>query len=227
LAEGIFEEINNVLDVNRLLASGDHSFVFGDDIYYRVYAERQHVEPKEETFDLLARTALLRLYGPSLFWLLRLPPVRVAGIIRAVLENPRSSNIHLVCRLAVLLGPKATVWLKETLERCWRSHPQPPEHHFSFKKMVSSIGKADLRLVALQQSANAKILLLGDTRPVLASDLLSNPQRTANLLSKACMAVFKGDHSHRQSCRQLDVYAYGGEMLRMGDQVADELSHNG
>jgi len=148
----------------------------------------------------------------------------VAGLIRAVLENPRSSNVHLICRLALLLGTKASEWLSDKLNQCWKSHPQPPDHHFSFKKMVACVGKADVRLVSLQQSANSKILLPENNEPKLASNLLNDPQQASNLLSKTCMAVFKGDHGYRQTCRQLDVFAYGGELLRIGDQIADELS---
>ena len=226
LSEGIFEEITNVIEVNRRLASDDRSFVFGEDIYYRIYAERYHVQPEEETFEMLASTAMLRLYAPSFFWMLRMSAVGVARVIRAVLVNPRSMNVRLVCRLVVLLGARPTDWLMKMLNKRWKSHPQPPDHYFSFKKMVASMPEIDPRLVAIQQSANSSIEIPGEPVAVAVRDLLSNPQQAANLLSKVCMIVFKGDHSRRQVCRQLDVLAFGYELLKLGERVADELSHN-
>jgi hypothetical protein len=111
------------------------------------------------------------------------------------------------------------------LNKRWKSHPQPPDHYFSFKKMVASLPEIDSRLVAIQQSANSSIEIPGEPAAVAVRDLLSNPQQAANLLSKVCMIVFKGDHSRRQVCRQLDVLAFGHELLKLGEQVADELSH--
>lgn len=204
-------------------ASGERRFVFGEDIYYRIYAERQHVGPSEQTSELLARTALQKLYGPSFFWLLRLPPTKVAGIILTIMKNPRSSNVHLICRPALLLGSRATRWLNDRLTQCWKSHPQPPDHYFSCKKMIASVGKADLRLVSLQQSAGSKILLPGENQSIIARQLVEDPREATNLLSRVCMAVFNGDHNLRQSCRQSDVFAYGAELSRMGDLVAEVL----
>jgi hypothetical protein len=40
LSQAIFSEINNVLDANRLLAPNALTFVLGDNVYYRIYAER-------------------------------------------------------------------------------------------------------------------------------------------------------------------------------------------
>jgi Putative DNA-binding domain len=40
LSDGLFDEINNVLDANMLLARNRPDFVFGQEIYYRIYAER-------------------------------------------------------------------------------------------------------------------------------------------------------------------------------------------
>ena len=109
ISEGLFDEINNVLETNRLLAAGERGFVFGDDIYYRVYAERQHVQSSQETFMLLARTALERVYGPSFFWLLRLQPSAIAKpIIRCSLILARRMFVWSVDWRCCLGAPPAT-----------------------------------------------------------------------------------------------------------------------
>jgi hypothetical protein len=224
LSAGLFEEINHVLDANRLLASGNRTFVFGDDIYYRIYAERQHVDAKEEPFELLARTALGRVYGPFLFWIVNLPAPAVAKIIHGVLANPRSSYIHLICRLAILLGDQMTQWLLNHLQQEWRNHPQPPEHYFAFKRMAESIGNIDLRLIAIQQSARSRIDLSGiNSGEVAVGELLADTPRCLNFLSKSCMAVFNGDRTQRATCRQLDILAYGTNMLGSGNAISTAM----
>jgi len=40
LDEGIFDEINNILDANDLLSKGNQKFMLGAALYYRIYAER-------------------------------------------------------------------------------------------------------------------------------------------------------------------------------------------
>jgi hypothetical protein len=198
--------------------------VFGDDIYYRIYAERQHVDAKEETFELLARTALGRVYGPFLFWINKLPAPNVAKIIQAVLANPRSSYIHLICRLAILLGAQTSEWLLNRLQQEWRNHPQPPDHYFAFKKMVESLGSVDPRLIAIQQSARSKIDLSGiNSGEVPVGELVADIPRCLNLLSKSCMAVFNGDRTQRVTCRQLDILAYGSDILRSGKAISTAM----
>lgn len=227
LSTGLFEEINHVLDANRLLASDDRAFVFGDDIYYRIYAERQHVDAKEKTFELLARTALGRVYGPFLFWIVKLPAPNVAKIIHAVLANPRSSYIHPICRLAILLGTEMTQWLLSRLEQEWRNHPQPPEHYFAFRKMAGFVGNVDLRLIAIQQSAKSRIDLSGiNSGEILVRELLADVPRCLNLLSKSCMAVFNGERTQRASSRQLDILAYGSDVLGFGSAISAAMHAN-
>jgi hypothetical protein len=48
ISDGIFDEINNVIDANRALARGQQHFLLGQLIYYRIYAERQHVIQRVE-----------------------------------------------------------------------------------------------------------------------------------------------------------------------------------
>ncbi|MGB8831594.1 MAG: ATP-binding protein, partial [Candidatus Sulfotelmatobacter sp.] len=90
VSEGIFDEINNVIDANRALARGQHHFFLGAPIYYRVYAERQHVVQREDDIALLHRSAVLDLYAPALFWTLSLPEAAVAETFAELYLHPRS-----------------------------------------------------------------------------------------------------------------------------------------
>ena len=223
LSESLFSDINNVLETNRLLASSSREFVFGEDIYYRIYAERQHVDPRHDSFELMARTALSKLYSPALFWLVRLPPQSVVHIMRTILSHPRSNFIHLVCRIAILLGPRVTEWVSEKLENDWKNHAQPPDHYFSFKKMRARSDTEDRRLIALQQSGKTKILISASGREVALTELLDDAHQASDLLSKTCILIFEGDHKLRPLARQLDVLSYGAELCPREDAVAEAL----
>jgi hypothetical protein len=192
LSDSLFAEINNVLETNRLLASNSREFIFGEDIYYRIYAERQHVDPRHDNFELMARTALSKLYSPALFWLVRLPPQPVAYIMRSILSNPRSNFIHLVCRIAILLGPRVSEWVSDQLEKDWKNHAQPPDHYFSFKKLRARRDTEDRRVIVLQQSGKAKISSPASEREVGLTELLNDAQQASDLLSKTCMLIFVG-----------------------------------
>jgi len=39
LSDGLFDEINNVIEANTLLSGGKDAFFLGESIYYRIYAE--------------------------------------------------------------------------------------------------------------------------------------------------------------------------------------------
>jgi hypothetical protein len=223
LSDSLFTEINNVLETNRLLASNGRQFVFGEDIYYRIYAERQHVDPRHDNFQLLATTALSKLYAPALFWVIRLPAKVVAGIMNSILANPRSNYIHMVCRIAVLLGPRVTEWLAEMLESDWKNHAQPPDHYFSFKKMKARSHAEDRRLIVLQQSSKAKVTIPAAGQDIPLTDLLDEARQASDYLSKTCLAIFNGDHTLRSLARQLDVIAYGADFCPLETAVADAL----
>jgi hypothetical protein len=227
LSDSLFTEINNVLETNRLLASSGREFVFGEDIYYRIYAERQHVDPRHDSFQLLTTTALSKLYAPALFWVIRLPAKVVAQIINSILANPRSNYIHLICRIAVLLGPRVTDWLSERLETDWKNHAQPPDHYFSFKKMRARSDPEDRRLIVLQQSGKAKVTIPAAGRDVRLTDLLDDARETSDYLSKTCLSVFNGDHKLRALARQLDILTYGAELCPLEDIVGDALEEIG
>lgn len=154
LSDGLFEEINNVLDANHLLAGGTERFLFGEEIYYRVYAERHHVNLTGSQ-TLLFRTALRELYGPYLFWLTTVPHVSVAKEILEAIEAPKHPMILGAFRAIVLLGEDATSWLNAVLDKKHKSLSQPPEYYWAFKRMVGRTNVTDRRLIAMRTTANA------------------------------------------------------------------------
>ena len=68
VSDGIFDEINNVIDANQVLAQGRKDFFLGQPVYYRIYAERHHVRQSEEALSLLLCNGVVDFYAPALFW---------------------------------------------------------------------------------------------------------------------------------------------------------------
>jgi hypothetical protein len=207
VSEGIFDEINNVIDANRALAKGQRHFFLGPPVYYRVYAERQYVMQREDDIGLLLHSAALDLYAPALFWVLSLPEVTVAETFAELYLHPRSPVIHSLPRLAVLLGAEFCDWLYGRWHTKWKRYSQPPSFYFSFKEMRSNATTIDPRVVAARVTSNAQFkvgeLLVG------VAELMESPQKAASLLSTVCMRVFEGRAEMRSTARSLDYFAYG------------------
>ncbi|MDR3414084.1 MAG: ATP-binding protein [Formivibrio sp.] len=222
LSDGLFDEINNVLDANDLLARNRSDFVFGELIYYRIYAERQHIKPAIAKHQMLSKVATLKFYAPGFFWLLKLSPEQIASLVKEVLAHDKATNNRIVCRLAILLGPKVTAWLKLLLDRHWQNHAQPAEHYRYFKKLIKKANGVDRRITAIQELPNAE-LIFGDSETILIGELLKSPNQASACLSKACMAVFNGDMAQKTVCRQLDLITYGSEFAQMEESVLAAL----
>ena len=67
ILNGIFDEINNIVDANKILAKNGNKFVLGQQIYYRIYSEKQYVSFNIEIYELLAKTALLDFNAPFMY----------------------------------------------------------------------------------------------------------------------------------------------------------------
>lgn len=221
LSDGLFEEINNVLDANRLLAGGTDRFLLGEEIYYRVYAERHHVHLAGDP-GLLFRTALRDLYGPYLFWLTTLPHGLVVRELLEALKAPKHPMVFGAFRAIVLFGKDATAWLDTVLHGKYSGWSQPPEFYWTFKKMVARTGVTDRRLIAMRTTANAVVELPG-SREITVGELLAAPEEAAAHLSRVCIRVFQGDTKHRSLARQVDVAAYGRQIEEIGESIWPEL----
>jgi len=221
LSEGLFDEINNVLDANKLLAKGSNKFVLGLEVYYRIYAEREHVEPSNERIELLAQMGV-RFYAPVLYWLLQLPHNRLAEIIREACKDPKASRIYSIMRLAILLGRDVSMWVGDRFDEKWAGERQPPDYYVAFKKMQSSRLK-DRRLVALRTKEESRIEFPGEEKRILINDFLECPEKALSFLSRYCVRVFEGRKKEKSICRCLDVLCYGQEFESHGDKIMHAL----
>jgi hypothetical protein len=237
VSEAIFDEINNVIDANRVLARGQCRFFLGPPVYYRIYAERQHVKQRVEHMTVLLHSAICDFYAPALFWTLSLSPKNVAGVLSELYLRPRSPGIHSLIRVAALLGPEFCDWLFARWHSKWKNHAQPPNFYWSFQQMRSKISDTDHRILAARLNTSSIVVVSGQPATGV-SKLLDNPGLASSLLSTACMEVFQGDASLRSTARNLDYLAYGllvrdrakdiGDAIieLIGDQEAGDLGES-
>jgi hypothetical protein len=211
VSDAIFDEINNVIDANRVLAKGQPHFFLGQPVYYRIYAERHHVSQDPKEVALLFHSAVSDFYCPALFWTLSLSPDQIAAVLAELYLHPKSPNIHFLLRTAVILGTDFCKWLHEKWHRKWLRHPQPPSFYHTFGEMISNTKGIDPRLLAARVGLKERIEVPGQ-ETASVPELLAKPQRASTLLSSACMAVFGGDSSSRQTARILDFLAYGADI---------------
>jgi hypothetical protein len=218
ISEGIFDEINNVIDANRVLARGQRHFFLGAPVYYRIYAERQHVNQNDAGMAVLLHSAVCDLYSPALFWASTLPPEIVAGALAKLYLHPTSPQIHSLVRMSVLLGREFYEWLLEKWNRKWKDYAQPPSFYWGFKQLKTKITDNDPRILAARASKKT-IFRVSGKEEVGVSKLLDSPQLASSLVSAACIRVFQGEKDMRSMARDLDYFAYGPRLLELGPQI--------
>lgn len=224
LDAAIFEEINNVIATNNLLSPAK-DFVFDEKVYYRIYAERQHVEDVEDQQRRLAQVAIIKFYAPMVYWLTKLSPQSIAGLMQAIPLTSKSPHVRMLCRLTTLFGNCAVEWMSDGLQKAWKTYGQKPDYYFAFKKMIADTSD-DRRLAALQLSPRSRLEIPGENQPISVKDLLSRPKESANFLSRVCMRVFDGEMTLRSLSRTLDVISHGADVERLGPEVCALLPKN-
>jgi len=222
VSEGIFDEINNVIDANAVLAKGQEHFFLGQPIYFRIYAERQHVKQPDSSLSLLLHSAVAEFYAPGLYWVLRLPTKTVAQTFAHLYLYPKAPRIYYLMRTAILLGQGFCEWLYGKWHAKWKRHPQPPSFYWTFQDMMSKQGDCAPELVAARAAASTRYVLGSETSPS-AKELAEKPDQAAALLSRACMEVFEGRSDLRSTARNLDYLAYGGEVRKRSAQIAKAI----
>jgi hypothetical protein len=222
VSDGIFDEINNVVDANRVLAKGQKEFLLGQPIYYRIYAERHHVKQSDETIALLLDSGITSFYAPALFWALSLPDKFTVQIMTKIYLYPTNRHVHYLIRIGLLLGPDFCQWLYGKWHEKWKRYTQPPSFYFTFKSILDEKMTSDPRLLAARTSSVKRLLLKGEAIPT-AQELLENREKASLLLSKACMLVFEGDSNARATARSLDYLANGAAFQARAPQIAKEI----
>lgn len=222
LSDGLFEEINNVIEANLLLnkGRGKPRFVLGDPIYYRIYAERHHVEENSERLSMLFKTGFLETYSPYLYWALKVPTSEIAEQMKAAASAQHSPQVNALVRLVTLLGPKTTSWLWDLWDKQWKN-TQAPDHYWALKE-IKNRKDGDRRLAALRVTGKATIVLPGDEETSL-DKLLKESADIPNHLTKACIEVFKGNKDFRTPARTLDLLAYGADIQSKASSIEKEL----
>lgn len=223
ISTAIFDEINNVIDANRVLGRGSKDFLLGAPVYYRVYAERQHVKQPEDVLAALLRNGLAEFYAPALFWSLSLPDAALITTLSYMFLYPTSRHAHSLMRIGIALGPEFSEWLLSKWTEKWRKHPQPPNFFFTLKKSVAAMKASDPLILAARISPSTKIELNGEP-PALVRDLIASPEQAAALLSKVCVNIFQGNSDQMSLARSLDYIAYGPAIKVRGAAIAKGVS---
>lgn len=223
LSDGLFDEINNVIEANFKLAGKREIFVLGEPIYYRIYAERQHVDNIHRRFNILANTAICSLYAPSLFWLNSLTAMEIATILRRAIIEQKTPEMYGVIRIAVLLGEKTSDWLWGVIEKKWERNAQKPDFFWAFQSIRKRTSVKDRILLALQTSPQAQLETSGTAEATTIGDLLSEPQRAANVLSHVCMKIFNDEKKYKVLSRKLDILSYGKYIATREGDILSQL----
>ena len=221
LSKDLFHEINNVIDANNLLSSGDQEWFLGERVYYRIYAERHHVSYNVNNFELLAQTGL-ELYGPFLFWFSNLPPKSCANIIVKYLSVEKNLQMNAIIRLAVLLGSEITNFVFNKLDEKYKNYSQPPNYYWNIKRFLEESWEKDLRLKALKKSNKATLPQPNDSKSYEIINFIENKDLVLSKLQSSCTSVFTGQTSLRNNCRILDILAYGEEINKKSNKIISE-----
>jgi len=222
VSNALFDEINNVIDANRILARGQPTFLLGQTVYYRIYAERHHVRQAEETVTLLLLNGLADFYAPSLYWAVTLPPKHIIKALVDLYLYPTNRHVHSLMRTGILLGVDFVEWLHGQWAEKWKRHPQPPSFFFTFKRMIADLKDTDPRLVAARMSLSSRIQV-GNAQPVVLRKILDAPEQAATIVSAACMKVFEGMDDCRQVARNLDYVAYGPTLQQKAREIRESV----
>lgn len=216
LAEGIFDEINNILDANKILAKNNKKFMLGDALYYRIYSERQYVNFTIETYELLARTGAVVFYGPFLYWLTRLPPASIVNILFYLFDQAKSPSIHNLTKIALILGNEGLDIFKSLFEEKYKNTVQKPDFFYTFADQIKSKNSNQI-LKALKATSNKK---LGENYNY--GQLLKDSNVPLKILSQECLNVYNGMASQKALTRDLDFLAYG-KILINNEPIIEEI----
>lgn len=216
LQEGIFDEINNIVNANRLLAKDNSQFMLGDKIYYRIYSERQHVNYNIETFELLAKTAMLDIYAPFLYWITKLPAKNFVDLLLQTYEYGKIPKIHNVVKIVHLIGPKAVQIFTKLLDEKFKHEVQKPDFVYTFGSMIKS-KQSEPILKCLKATQNQ--ILFGQ----LSYDAcLKDNKLSKNTLSVECLNFFNNKSKQKSVLMNLDYLSYGS-LLVNNEKIIEEL----
>jgi hypothetical protein len=220
----LFDEINNIIDVNRLLAAGRERFVLSPELYFKIYATRALVTYSRGDFKLFLRCALVDEYLPGLFWATKLPPEDLGQALSELYLFPHPSHTHYLMRISVLLGSEFCEWLFQQWKRRWKNTIQKPSFYFTFEQMIKRTSSADPIIVA-SRLTTTWYKSFPDEKPSKLSELVTDRALATKLLNKTCtqLSERKNDSTLRALARDLDYIVHGNEIMQRRDATIASL----
>jgi len=223
VSDALFDEINNVVDANRILARGQKRFALGIEQYFRIYAERGFVAYNQSDFELLLHSGL-DSYAPYLYWSLKLPTETIARELSDSFIVPKHPKILHLTRFAILLGPSFCEWLWAKWNAKWKNHLQPPHFYQTFKEMRTKSTSRDATRIASRLKPSWYKAFPGE-KPLTVAELKKDPDLIARLISISCSKlVTKHSGELRSLARDLDYLAYGDELNKRGSEIGDAIA---
>ena len=223
LDENIFKEINNIIQANQILSENKSEFILREEMYYRIYAARSHVDNKKEYFDLLARASLNDFNAPGLFWIKNIDIDSLSNLIVENIIDMKSPRIQSLFKLATLLGDNVLDWVSGILNDKFGNQTQPPEYYWTLSKIISRKGESDTRLRALRSSKSKKIEIKELNVIHTLETLIQNNELAVDLLSQVVTLVSSGVKELRPTGRELDIIAYGNQIEKFGEDLLSQL----
>lgn len=214
--DGIFDEINNVIDANRALANDKDEFLMGVSLYYRVYAERSFVNFSIRDFEVLARYGSIGSYSPFLYWLSKLPSENVALILFDLL-NAKQPNVGAYIKLCFFLDEGVLENTLIYLENKLNQVVQKPIYYYTFLELKKSKQK-DKLLRILKCSKEKKIYEHKTVKELLSAEMYVEKE-----ISQLCQKVFKEQATqHRSTIKDLDFILYH-DKFKNKSEISEKL----
>jgi Putative DNA-binding domain len=217
ISEALLNEINNVIDMNRLLFTTQDSFLLGPQIYYRIYAERQYVAQASAQIAQLFHFGIAE-YCPLLFWCSLLSDEIIAEQLSEIFIRPKGNEVQTLLRFTPLLGKGFCDWLVAKFIEKWSTYSQPPAFYWRVKNCNPGLGMDDSRLLASRLSQQAQANIAGTLHEPVAK-ILNNHLALHGIVSKACMEVFNGDKNYKAVARDYDYLAHGQDIMSRSKEI--------
>jgi hypothetical protein len=219
ISDALLDEINNVLAMNRLLFPGQNRFLLGSQIYYRVYAERQHVQHSDAEVTQLLYAGIAD-YSPFLFWCSSLSDRVIAEHLADIVLWPKGNEVNSLIRLTPLLGTDFRAWLDSKFTKKWGTYSQPPAFYWRVKNIKAGTAPDESRLLASRLSLQTQADL-GNTTAKPIREIISDEPALHAIVSKACIEVFRGNKAYRSIARDYDYLAHGNVILERASGIAE------
>lgn len=221
ISDGIFREINNLMDANQLLKTESRSFIFGEELYYRIYSERQKLHFNLEYFKMLSEVTSKQLfYCPYLYWVTKMPTEEIATFIVSFLKNYKHPGVYSLIHFFALLSDRGIEFLNNLLDKKYFEISQKPNYYYSFLKLLDAKNRI---LKSLKLSENTELEFQNYYENAKVGDIMNNKEKYEEVLSRMCSSVFDNKKENKTVCRQLDVLIHGHLISEKSDEIMNEI----